>query len=57
MKKERKKFSFAEFYNKFGVVTILVIVFIVASVLSPRADAEGDGGRLGGRPRAFRIPE
>lgn len=35
MKKERKKFSFAEFYNKFGVVTILVIVFIVASVLSP----------------------
>lgn len=33
MKKHR--FSFAEFYSKFGVITILMIVFVVASIISP----------------------
>ncbi|UWP58792.1 ABC transporter permease [Ruminococcus gauvreauii] len=34
MRKTKKKFSFAEFYSKFGVVTILIVVFVIASLLS-----------------------
>ena len=33
--KARKKFGFASFYGKFGVVTILGVVFVIAALLSP----------------------
>lgn len=33
--KRKKKFSFALFYQKFGVLTLLVILFAVASIISP----------------------
>jgi inositol transport system permease protein len=34
-KRSGKKFNFALFYQRFGVVTLLVILFIVAALLSP----------------------
>ncbi len=34
--KEKKPFSFARFYQQFGVVVLLVIVFIAASLISPK---------------------
>ena len=35
MNKSRKKFSFALFYQKFGVVSLLIILFVVAMILNP----------------------
>ena len=35
MAKTKRKIIFAEIYNKFGVLTILIIVFIIAAVMSP----------------------
>lgn len=35
MKKHRKRFNFALFYQKFGVVTFLVALFLVAALLNP----------------------
>ena len=36
MNKTRQKMSFAQFYQKFGTLLILIAVFAVASVLSPK---------------------
>ena len=33
--KSKKKFNFAQFYQKFGVLTLLIILFIVAALLNP----------------------
>ena len=33
--KSKKKFNFALFYQKFGVLTLLIILFIVAALLNP----------------------
>lgn len=35
MDKSRRKFSFAQFYQKFGTLVVLVIVFIAAALISP----------------------
>ena len=33
--KSKKKFNFAQFYQKFGVLTLLIVLFIVAALLNP----------------------
>lgn len=33
--KSKKKFNFAQFYQKFGVLTLLIILFIIAALLNP----------------------
>ena len=35
MKKTHRKFSFALFYQRFGVFTLLVVLFVAAALLSP----------------------
>ena len=33
--KSKKKFNFAQFYQKFGVLTLLIVLFIIAAMLNP----------------------
>ena len=38
--KSKKKFNFAQFYQKFGVLTLLIILFIIGFVLLNKIPAE-----------------